>query len=391
MPDEFTETTSQSWFGRIGNSIKGILFGIVLLPISVVLLFWNEGRTVTTAMSLKEGAAAVVSVDADSVRSANEKKLIHLSGEVLAGEAVRDPIFGLTAQALRLVRVVEMYQWKENRKSESRKKLGGSEETVTRYTYEKTWSEKRIDSSDFKHPGEHANPAEMPVPAVTVICPKATLGAFQIPAQIIARMEGGELLTPTAESLAQLPPNWKAKAKLNGQSVYLGADEAAPAIGDTRVTFKALKPGTFSILAQQTGDTLAPYPTKAGREIERVESGQKTAELMFQHAKSENVYLTWGLRLGGFALMLFGFTLILNPLSVFADVVPFFGGIVGVGTGLISAVLAFAGSLIVIAIAWLAVRPLLGGALLLTAAGALVFGVVRGRQSRGRAATGSAA
>ena len=73
MADEFSEVSSESWFGRIGNSIKGILFGIILIPISVLLLSWNEGRAVTTAKSLKEGAAAVVSVEAAPIVPANDK------------------------------------------------------------------------------------------------------------------------------------------------------------------------------------------------------------------------------------------------------------------------------------------------------------------------------
>ena len=338
MPDDFTEITSQSWFGRIGISIVGILVGIVLLPVSVFLLFWNEGRAVTTAKSLKEGAASVVSVQAGSLLTANERKLVHLSGEVLAGEKVRDPIFGLSAEALRLARIVEMYQWKEKKSSETRKKFGGGEETVTRYSYEKTWADKPIDSSAFKQHDvevEHVNPAAMPLPAAVEVCRKATLGAFSIPAQIIAKMSGGEPLMPAAENLANLPPALKSMAKLGGGGFYLGNDPAAPRIGDARVTFKVLKPATFSILAQQTADTLAPFPTKAGREIERVESGAMSADLMFQHAESENRFLTWILRGVGFFLMFLGGSMLLKPLSVVADFIPFLGNIVGVGTGLI--------------------------------------------------------
>ena len=49
MSDSYTEVTSQNWFSRIGESIKGILFGIVIIPLMIILLWWNEGRAVTTA------------------------------------------------------------------------------------------------------------------------------------------------------------------------------------------------------------------------------------------------------------------------------------------------------------------------------------------------------
>ena len=80
MSNSFTETTSTSWFGRLRHSVGGVVIGLVLIVGMVVLLFWNEGRAVTTARSLAEGAGAVVSVGADAVDAANEGKLVHVSG-----------------------------------------------------------------------------------------------------------------------------------------------------------------------------------------------------------------------------------------------------------------------------------------------------------------------
>jgi len=377
---DFTETTSVSWFGRIARSLKGILVGIVLLPLSIVLHSWNEGRAVTTARSLKEGASAVVPVQTDAVLPANEGKLIHLSGEVRTSEAIRDPLFGLSIEALRLKRLVEMYQWKESKHSETRKKLGGGEETVTHYSYEKTWSDDRIDSSEFKEPKGHENPPRFPVSSVTTFTSRAALGAFAIPEQILRKMDGDSPLRPTEECLKQLPA--ELKPKLSGEHVYLGKDSEAPAVGDARVTFQALKPAIFSILAQQQAGSLSPYQTKAGREIERVESGNLSAAVMFQHAESENTVITWALRFAGFIVMLIGFSLLLNPLKILADVVPFIGSIVGFGTGFISLILAFVGSLVVIAVAWLAVRPVLGGSLMLIALGVSAYLMIRLRQKR---------
>ncbi|MCI5157840.1 MAG: hypothetical protein D3906_05255, partial [Candidatus Electrothrix sp. AUS1_2] len=78
--DSYTEVTSESWFGRIGGAIKGIIFGFILFLIAFPLLFWNEGRAVKTYKSLKEVSGAVISVLADQVDPNNEGKLVHLSG-----------------------------------------------------------------------------------------------------------------------------------------------------------------------------------------------------------------------------------------------------------------------------------------------------------------------
>jgi hypothetical protein len=147
------------------------------------------------------------------------------------------------------------------------------------------------------------------------------------------------------------------------------------------VTLQILRPGVFSILARQAGGTLEPYATKAGRDIDRVESGAVSAVQMFANLQRENTTLTWFARVGGFILMFAGFSMVLKPLSVLADVLPLAGRIAGAGIALVSGVVAFAGSLIVISIAWLAVRPLLGGSLLVLAVGAVVWGVKRARRN----------
>lgn len=84
--------------------------------------------------------------------------------------------------------------------------------------------------------------------------------------------------------------------------------------------------------------------------------------------------LTWILRLVGFLMMLFGLLMIANIFSVLASVVPLFGDMVGAGTGLLAFVIALPLTLITIALAWLAYRPLIGIPLLLAAADSVVFG-----------------
>ena len=363
MPDSFTESSSQSIFGRLGDAIKGVLVGLILIPVSIILLFWNEGRAVKTETSLKQGASAVVSITPDSVKPANEGQLVHLSGEATTGDLVGDARFGVSQNAIRLTRTVEMFQWQEEKKSETQKKLGGGTETQTTYSYTKKWSAKPIRSSEFKHPEDHQNPDSMIGEPLATVAIHVTLGQFNLPPAIIALMHGDQPVALTDADVAKLPADLKAKTKCAGDAFYLGADPAAPAIGDQRVTFTVLKPATFSILARQTGQTLDAFPTKAGREIERVESGNVSAAAMFQHAKSENSVLTWVIRVGGTLLMALGLGLILSPLATVADVLPLLGDLVGLGVSVAALLLAIMISAVVIAVAWFAVRPLLSLAL----------------------------
>jgi len=373
MSDNFTDITSQSWGGNILDSIKGILVGIVLIPVAIILLFWNENHAVTAAKGLKEGAASVVSIDATAVIPANDRKLVHLSGQATSAELLQDPLFAVAATGIRLMRTVEMYQWKEDKSSETHKKMGGGSDTETTYKYTPTWSDKLINSSGFNHPEGHQNPTAMLVPPLSVVASNVRMGAFKLPSGVIEKMEGGTPLAATEADLAKTAPDLRGKLKLTAGAFYAGNDPGMPALGDQRVTFKILTPAVWSIMARQTGDTLEPFQPHAGSAIERVESGSVSAELMFKHAASENSMLTWGLRFLGFVLMAIGLGLIISPIRVFADVIPLLGSIIGAGVGLAAMLLAFVVTLVVIAVAWISVRPLLTVGLGVVAVAALVM------------------
>jgi len=62
--------------------------------------------------------------------------------------------------------------------------------------------------------------------------------------------------------------------------------------------------------------------------------------------------------------------------------VPFFGDIVGAGTGILAFLIALPLTLVTIALAWLAYRPLIGIPLLLAAVGSIVFGIMKLIKSR---------
>src|SRR3990172_9066084 len=111
--NSYTEISRKSWGSRLQESIKSVLFGIVLFVAAFPVLFWNEGRAVRRAKSLEEGASVVITVPADSVDTANERKLVHMTGETTTTETLSDPDFGISASVIKLERRVQMYQWEE--------------------------------------------------------------------------------------------------------------------------------------------------------------------------------------------------------------------------------------------------------------------------------------
>ena len=71
--------------------------------------------------------------------------------------------------------------------------------------------------------------------------------------------------------------------------------------------------------------------------------------------------------------MLTGLKMVFGPLGVLADVLPFLGSLVRMGTGLLSFLIALPCSLVTIAIAWIVYRPVLGIILLVIAVGSIVL------------------
>ncbi len=358
--DSYTEVSSKSWFGRIGGAVKGIVIGLVLMAVAFGLLFWNEGRAVARYKTLKEGGGVVLSVVSDRVDSGNEGKLVHMAGRAVTEATLSDHELGVQARAIALIRDVEMYQWKESRRSETKKRFGGGEETVTTYSYAKEWAGRASNSGNFKKPDGHGNPTRMAYESRISLADDVRLGAFLVPDFLIRKISNETPLTLGAE--IKPPQNTRGKIHRQPDGFYLGADPDVPQVGDLRIKYRVILPSDISLVARQTGASFAPYTASAGGTIELLEMGIHPAAAMFQKAQQTNTILTWGLRAGGFLLMALGVGLILSPLAVFADVVPFVGSLVGAGTKLISALVAGILSLITIGIAWFIYRPMIGAA-----------------------------
>ncbi len=379
MANSYTEVTQQSWGSRLKESSRGVIIGLLLFIGAFPLLFWNEGRALHRAQTLQEGEKIVVS--GNDVNKADrylyDDKLVHVTGKARTDETLKDPMFGIeAANAIKLRRAVEMYQWEEFAHSETREQLGGSIETVTTYSHSKVWSEELIDSNNFKQPLGHHNPSYMSVNSETWNAKQVKLDDFTLSATLVEKLNNYQRLPITPEifeqSNAQLPGQ---KIHLNYGSYYVGQDPNNPMVGDLRIKFEFVRPMVISVIAKQvssnSGLSLSSYRTETGGDLELFEEGRVTAEEMFERAKTRNTIETWFFRIAGLFMMFIGLNLIFEVLKILAAVLPALGNIVGVLGSLIAMVLALIFSLITIAIAWLYYRPFLAIILLIIAGGIL--------------------
>lgn len=365
MSVPYSETTTRSWGNRIAGAFAGIIIGFILFIGSFVLLWWNEGRSVDRIHTIAEGRSAVIAVSADEILPDNEGKLVHLSGTADTDEGVEDDIFGIYEPALSLHRTVEMYQWKEKTDSETTTNLGGSETTKTTYHYNKDWSEQLIDSSDFKQQAGHENPASMPYESERYTAEDIYIGEFYLNDSFTGQLSDRKDYSISTQQYTDMDEDIRSAFTLEKGSLFSG-DSAAPEVGDLRISYQIVEPATVSVIGKQQENLLTTYKTKDGT-LELLEYGTKDAATMLDTAASDNRIITWLVRLGGALMMWAGLALVLRPLKVLGDVVPFIGSVLGAGVGLVTLVVTLPLSVITIALAWLAYRPLIGGALLAAA------------------------
>jgi hypothetical protein len=178
---------------------------------------------------------------------------------------------------------------------------------------------------------------------------------------------------------ATLPAGWVR----GGKGLFHGADPTAPAVGDLQASFGAIAAGPVSVVAEQSGTRLIPFPTQAGPPIALADPGTDAAPAMFSEARSAASGLAWVLRGIGFLLIMVGLFLLVRPIAVFVSVLPFLESVVDVAGFIAMFGLAILVTLATIGIARIVFQPLLSAGII---AGGVVVFIACARLRRPRAA-----
>ena len=421
----YQEQRTTGYGTRVGNSFKAIGTGFILFCIGTALLWWNEGRTVKTEKMLEEVGGSYVEMENPNKKDAS------LDGELICGSALAttedslsDNQFGVGAKAIALHRRVEYYQWVEDSKESSEDKLGGKEVTTTTYTYSKKWVSQPIESSEFKDPAyQNKNMVLTTVEESEQYAENVKFGAYQLNETLIHQISSREGLDlninedllkeldknaqvayerfygvkksakQTVEQLAEttvLSDSAKAVADslkavndsiiknavnkkdleyvhLAGNVLYFGRVPGSPEIGDVRVTFEKVVPAKVTVMAVVDGDSFKSFKAKNGKRFQRLVMGKKSGDEIIDIEKETNNMLLWVFRILGVMLVIGGLKGIFGFLETILKVVPFIANIFGWGVGVVCTILGLVWSLIIIAIAWLFYRPILGISLLVIA------------------------
>ena len=355
----YQEVTKTSYGSRLGSSLKGIVTGLLLFVAASALLWWNEGRAVKTSKMLKSAESVCVDVaDVSAVDPALNGQMIHATAVAKTDETVADPDYGVSVNAIRLVREVEYYQWVEHSKSETKDKLGGGQETVTTYTYSREWVGSPVNSANFHDPDyQGSNSVRLTVQDNVVSAAKVDFGAYVLPPAMANAIPASTPVALPAE-LANGTDTY-----VSGNVVYYGENPSSPAVGDVRVTFLQADGGEASILAQVTGNTFEPFRHKNGKSLMTLRMGNHSMESMFESEKAANKMLLWVIHILGIMLVIAALRMMFSILVTLLKVLPPLAKIGEVGVNLVTFIVGLAWSLIIILIAWVVWRPVLAIAL----------------------------
>jgi Putative virion core protein (lumpy skin disease virus) len=385
--------TTKNYGNRLLDSLKGAGAGFIILFVGTIMLCANEGNYVKTDKAIRSAQNELVKVsDISTMNPSLDGKLIHAYAFADTQDVLSDDLFGASEKAIALVRLVEYYQYEEHSKTEKKDKLGGSEETTTTYTYEKKWVTSPINSAGFTNPDYKKSNIvlENDVKSQLLYAKNVSFGAYKLPAFIIEEIKGSvpvetnisaAELAAWSNRIAQRAKSVGYKADSNaalaqvvqGNIVYFGRSPSSPQIGDVRITLAKVPPANISIIARVIGPTFERYLAPNGRTFTSVAMGMVSAETMIESAKKANSFYTWLLRIIGIILVVAAFKMIFKILPTLFKVLPPLATIVGAGVTLVCSVGGFAWSLVVISLAWLFYRPLIGIPMLLIAVAGIWF------------------
>ncbi len=419
----YQEVKTTGYGTRVKNSFGGIIPSFLLFFAATALLWWNEGRAVKTDKMLNETEKVCVDMENPSKKDAS------LDGEVVCASALAttedslfDKEFNLAEKAISLQRRVEYYQWVEHAQRTSEDKFGGKEVTTTKYTHSKEWVSMPINSESFRDStfkGKNyvvanyenkdwwaenvtfgayklnetlTNMITSREAVVLNLDPKGladidkSVGAIYAknktpqpaPTQPAVTKDSAAVAKDSAvvakDSVTVVPDSVPQENKVDldyvhqaGNVLFLGKDTSSPEIGDVRITFEKVVPATVTIVAQVNGDTFKAYKAKNGKRFQKLRMGKMDADEFFEAEHKANNMWLWVWRILGVILVIAALKGIFGFLSMLLKVIPFLSNIIGWAVGVVCTVVGIAWSLIVIAVAWLFYRPLLGIGLLVLA------------------------
>jgi hypothetical protein len=233
--------------------------GLILVVAGLLLVGFTEHADRLRAMG-EDALGGFVLRGAEAQPGAtSDGQLVFVSGPVQITRPARDAQFNVGANAVALVRKVEMFQWHEVR--------------GTIRSYDLDWVDHPVDSSSFVQPDGHGNPGPFPFDGGRFDSPDVRVGGFRLGPKLVDGIAGIEDFTP---DLKALPANMAATFQVHDGTLVTSADPDHPRLGDLRVSWMQIAPQFLTVLARVEGGELVQTTDASGHPLAQVQIGKRS-------------------------------------------------------------------------------------------------------------------
>lgn len=385
-PEDGATVEETGAFSRFGAAMCCCLASPFFMIGCVILLGYNEKGDVCRSKAIAKGLEVVENIGCTDA-SKSVDKLVMLSCDIkkdgLNPLSPGGDFSNFSLVATGLGTESSMLQCLEKKACQTKKnKVGGGKTTTCTYTYSKQWASTWKDSNTFQGKdgclrcttpecancnkrldacgSSEPNPS-WPSTAPTTgkkYAPKITVGVVE------TSHASGVPLSKDAFADKEAPSSW---TKV-GSTFRQGSGSN---IGDLQVTFKSNDWGNTmaTLLGKNDNGEVKAWTAPSdwlckGFSLDDFRMGKKSKEELFKALKEESSALTWVLRLLCFGLLWFAWSRLFGPLEVVADCIPFIGPCLGdmvqAVVCCISCLPATCCCMFVVAITWVALRPMIG-------------------------------
>jgi len=219
-----------------------LLGGSLVILAALAMLASNESNVLAYRAAAMRHGGVVVNATRSGPTPGNNGDMVLVSGTPRIVHPAIDRWFGIRADVPVMWRVTQMFQWREI-------------DYAGTTTYELEWVDHPVDSSGFKHPAHHRNPAEMPFGNERFLAGEVRLDGFLLSPKLVLSMPGRQDITP---DFGDLRPNLAASFRPYRGALVTSEHLDSPQLGDVRVSWQAAPRQTVTIIAQNQDGTLTP-------------------------------------------------------------------------------------------------------------------------------------
>ncbi|MFC1599556.1 TMEM43 family protein [Patescibacteria group bacterium] len=314
---------AEKHFGdKLVGSIGWLLLGIVIFLAS----FWLLHKTIVRTDYTDVADRAI-----EITESKGDSEFVYVTGEFKSDELLSDGLYLDEGEYLVIDRTVEMFAWVETVETD--------EDDFKYYDYDKQWVDEVPDSSKFDDDRYFENP-EKPERNLKEEVNTATVGGYEV--------DLNKLRLPSLSPLELSDNNVtlyefeELQSDENYDYIFDGNGTfEEPEVGDVRIKFSVLEPyNKVTVFGRLDGKELVAHHQDQEKGLYRVFDGT------LDDSKSvlAGEYKTAGTmgEIGVMILMWIGLMLVLKPLSVSLELIPFLGKFGKGALVIITAILAFA-------------------------------------------------